>query len=130
MIMSKKKPSKKQAEKQRSVLGNEFVQFLGGVIDKMTAPSGAFEGRPQAAAHELIAVVAEELLKLTYDKDNDTDFFRAKPLVRAAMFLLERYKSDIESADVDEKIKKRVLADCDTSMRTLKMMTEVEEDDQ
>ena len=114
---------------QRSVLGNEFVQFLGGVIAKMTAPGGAFEGRPQAAAHETIAVVAEELLKLTYDQDNDTDFFRAKPLIRATMFLVKQYKKDIEGADIDDGLKTRILSKCEDANQLLNIMTNVEEDE-
>lgn len=118
-----------QTEAQRSLLGNEFVQFLGGAVTKLTAPGGAFEGRPQAAAHETIAVVAEELLKLTYDKDGDVDFFRAKPLVRAAIFLLERYMDDINGADLDETMKSRTLTRCDAAKKQLMIMTNVEEDD-
>ena len=117
-----------QKETQRSLLGNEFVQFLGGAVTKLTAPGGAFEGRPQAAAHETIAIVAEELLKLTYDKDGDTDFFRAKPLIRATMFLLERYMKDIEGADLDESLKTRTLNKCADTMKQLQIITNVEAD--
>ncbi len=115
-------------DNRRSVLGSEFVQFLGGSIDKLTAPGAVFEGRPQAAAHEVIAVVAEELLKLTYDKDGDIDFFRAKPLVRAAIFLVKQYRKDIEGADLGRNLKKFMLDHCDDAETTLNTMTDIEED--
>ena len=118
-----------QSDAQRSLLGNEFVQFLGGVITKMTAPGGTFEGRPQAAAHETIAVVAEELLKLTYDKDGDTDFFRAKPLIRATIFLVKQYVKDIKESDVDEGLKARITKSCGYAIDTLAIITNVEEND-
>ena len=118
----------KQSDKQRSLLGSEFLQFLGGTVSKMTAKGGPFEGRPQAAAHETIAVVAEELLKRTYDQDGDTDFFRAKPLIRAAIFLVGQYKEDIEGADIDVDIKEKILGKCNDAKRLLSIMTNVEED--
>lgn len=117
-----------QSDTRRSLLGNEFVQFLGGTIAKMTAPGGMFENRPQAAAHETIAIVAEELLKLTYDKDGDTDFYRAKPLIRAAIFLLRQYEKDIEGVDIENDMKKSILASCKNAEKILQTMTNVEED--
>ncbi len=120
-----------EREAQRSVLGNEFVQFLGGVINNMTSPGGPFEGRPQAAAHETIAVVAEELLKLTKDKDGDVDFFRAKPLIRAAIFLVQQYLKDIETSDeVDDNLKASIRHSCTYAIDTLNIITVIEEDGQ
>ena len=120
--------SKKHKDIQRSVLSSEFVQFLGGTVSKMCSKGGAFEGRPQAAAHETIAVVTEELLRLTYDKDGDIDFFRAKPIIRAAIFLVNQYQKEIGLADINESLKKKTLARCATAISLLQTMTNLEED--
>lgn len=80
---------------------NSLVQFIGALLN-----SSSYQG---AAGRQVVtAAIAEEAVKLI-TVNNKIEMFSAKPLLRAAVIILEVKKREYEDMLGDEKHRRQIL---------------------
>jgi len=69
---------------------NDQTQIRAGLINYIGALLKASKFKGKAAKQNVVAILTEETLKFTQDKDKIIDLYVAKPIIKSTIFLLNQ----------------------------------------
>ena len=79
---------------------NDTTQIRSGLVNYLGALIVASKYEPQAARHDVAAMLVEEAIKLAKDENDNYDMFVLKPILKANAFILDNRISEIDK-DLD-----------------------------